>query len=307
MGIYKAKTMEEVYRLKALHKDISELSGRREPEKTQFIAESIASSLELTNDTILIDVGCGDGRFLEHALEKSVNPFEGRLIGLLPNIEEVLRLTEHLAISPKSKYISIVRSDASRTNLPDNYADIVVCNGVLHGAGMTPSYVKSSLIEFCRILSSTRNHGVSSENVVGKGILYIGEMPDSNELALKSYGDSVVKWLFWVLRNQGFREFVDRLKQLLSALFGSEPFIITPKFHFHSTPEEFTALLTECGFTSVSYWKCIELDRSGGKRESETRWNYMAFKASIAAVIAGKVSTSVEGMFETYCKALIIL
>jgi ubiquinone/menaquinone biosynthesis C-methylase UbiE len=279
MGIYKAKTIEEVYKLKALHKDVSALSGRTEPEKTQFIAEGVASKLEFTKGTILIDVGCGDGTFLEYALEKGVNPFEGRLIGLLPNIEEVLRVTEHLATNAKSKYISVVRSDARRTNLPENYADILVCNGVLHGTGMTLNYVKSSLLEFYRVLSHTRKDGVSSEGIVGKGLLYIGEMPDSNELVSRQYGDSVIKWLFWVLRNQGFRELVDRLKQVLSALFGSEPFIITPKFHFHATPEEFTALLTECGFTSVSYWKCIELDRSGGKQESETRWNYMAFKA----------------------------
>jgi ubiquinone/menaquinone biosynthesis C-methylase UbiE len=280
MGIHKAKTMEEVYKLKASHRDINELSGRSESAKTQFIAENIASKLQLKSNSILIDVGCGDGRLLECALQSGVDPFRGRIIGLLPNIEEVLRVTDHLAtrVDSRSRFISIVKGDASSTSLPENYADIVVCNGVLHGSGMKVDYVKSALNEFHRILAPASKPGETLENKVGKGILYIGEMPDSNETVLRPYGDSIVKWLYWVIRNQGLSEFVHRLKQVFRALTGNEPLIIVPKFHFYASPKVFSALLEESGFSNIHYWKFIELDRSGSERASETRWNYLAIK-----------------------------
>jgi ubiquinone/menaquinone biosynthesis C-methylase UbiE len=278
MGIYKADMAADIYRLKASNKNILDLTGRRDAAQNDFVAQSIAVKLKLKKETVLVDIGCGDGRFLESAHQSGVDPFSGRLVGILPNIEEVLRVLEHLALrpNPDSRFISIFKGDATKTGLPSSYADILVCNGVLQGWGMTLEYVESALVEFNRVISPSSQVDESAN--YDDGVLFIGELPDSNELASRPYGDSIFGWLWWVLLNQGFKEFMSRMHQVLRSVTGKENLIIVPKSHFHSTPEEFAELLRRNGFTKITYSKSIEIDRTGRKRESATRWDYLAIK-----------------------------
>lgn len=282
MAIHKATTAKEIYRLKASNKNILDLTGRRHVEQNLFIAKTIASKLDLEKNSKVVDVGCGDGRFLEEAVLNGVDPLIGKLIGFLPNVEEVLRVSNHLAVSlnPGSKYITIAVGEASKVALPDSYADVVVCNGVLQGWGMDESYVRSSLLEFFRILSPNVKNETLSDNSPVTGILYIGELPDSNELEERPYGDSIVKWLWWVLREQGKREFLARTRQVLRALLGGDNLIIVPKSHFHIKPDYFIDMLKQCGFVDVTCWKFSSLNGKGEVKMSDTRWNYLALKKS---------------------------
>jgi ubiquinone/menaquinone biosynthesis C-methylase UbiE len=268
MTIVKTTTLVETYRAKASSKDINELTGRTgRPDLTRFVIDQMALNLPVQPNTIVVDVGCGDGQFLIAAANKGVNGYSGRLIGILPTVEEVVRVRNHLLYESnlEKHLLSIELGLAERTNLPDHFCDMLVCNGVLHGSGQTVDNVRLALIEFQRITKTG-------------GTIFIGEMPDSNELSGKNYGDSISSWLFWVLKNQGLRTFMARLKQTIIALLTSEPLIITPKKMFYMPPSEFILLLNSYGIKVVNYYRHKEIDVNGNVYDSVSRWNYIATK-----------------------------
>jgi len=268
MTIYKTKNLVETYRIKAKSKEINELTGRTgRPDLTKFTINQLISKIEVHTNTILIDIGCGDGLFLQKAAEKGVDSYNGRLIGILPTKEEVSRVRDHLLndIKTENHLISIELGLAEKTNLPDDFADIVVCNSVLHGSGQTIDNVKASLNEFFRITK------------IG-GRLFIGEMPEADELSGKNYGDSITAWLLWVFKNQGLQQFWIRLKETMTSVFSREPFIIMPKTMFYMSPQQFIKLLDSHGFKVIEHYKLKMIDTEGNVSESQTRWNYLAYK-----------------------------
>jgi SAM-dependent methyltransferase len=235
MTIHKTETFVEFYRAKASAKDVNELSGRGgRPDLLKFEISQIVSKIPVKANTVLVDIGCGEASLLLNAADNGLNSYEGRLIGILPTVEEVSRVRNHLLNnSNNSKHlISIEIGLAEKTNLPDNFADMVVCNGVLLIL-QDKSVVKAALEEIRRITKKN-------------ALIYLGEMPDTDESAGKNYGNSITRWLIWVLRNQGFQSFWTRLKQTIPALFGSEPFVIAPKnyfYNFYMPPLNFIELL----------------------------------------------------------------
>lgn len=268
MTIVKTKSLVETYRAKASSKDINELTGRTgRPDLTKFVINQMALKLPTEADTILVDIGCGDGLFLLKSADNGLDSYKGRLIGILPTAEEVARVRNHLLLeSNTNQYlISIELGLAEKTNVPSSYCDTLVCNSVLHGGGQTIENVKLALSEFYRITK------------VG-GTIFIGEMPDSNEMEGRDYGNSITSWLLWVLKNQGFKSFWTRLKQTVPALFSSEPFVIAPKNMFYMPPVNFIALLAQHGIEVVEHYKHKEIDNEGNIFDSKTRWDYIAVK-----------------------------
>lgn len=267
MTIVKAKSFIESYRAKARSNDINELSGRTgRSDLTRFVINEMARKLPTETNTILVDVGCGDGLFLLKSADNGLDSFRGRLIGILPTTEEVARVRNHLLLESNTKrhLISIELGLAEKINLPSNYCDILACNGVLLLL-QNKKNVSAALMEFHRITKTG-------------GTIFIGEMPETNEMAGKNYGDSITSWLYFVLKNQGFRSFLTRLKQTLLTLFSSEPFVISPKNHFYMPPVNFIALLAEHGIEVAEHYKHKEIDNEGNIFESKTRWDYIAVK-----------------------------
>ena len=153
MTIVRAKSIIESYRAKVRSKDINELTGRTgRSDLTKFVVNQMSLKLPVKENTILVDVGCGDGSFLLKSAENGLDGFSGKLIGLLPTVEEVSRVRNHLLIeSNLKKYLlSIELGFVENTNLPDSYCDILACNGVLVLLE-DKNNVISALIEFCRI------------------------------------------------------------------------------------------------------------------------------------------------------------
>ena len=101
-------------------------------------------------------------------------------------------------------------------------------------------------------------------------------MPDTDEMAGKNFGDSVVGWLLWVWKNQGIGQFWIRLRQTVPALFSREPFVIAPKKMFYMPPDAFMALLKKHGINVVEHYRHKEIDAAGSIYESKTRWDYIA-------------------------------
>ncbi len=152
-----------------------------------------------------------------------------------------------------------------KTNISDNYADIVVCNGVLIYAETVEKAI-ASVKELYRVTKKG-------------GLVYIGEMPDSEEFEGRNYGDSIFEWLFWTIKNQGFMQFWFRVKQLGSVFVKNEPFIISPKKMFSIPPFEFIEILNSYGFQVKEYYKHKMIDIDGNEFDSKTRWNYIAVKS----------------------------
>ena len=268
MAIIKTSNLVETYKAKAKSKDINELTGRTgRPDLTKFVINQMIKNIKVVENSTLIDIGCGDGMFLQMAAANGINSFIGRLVGILPTIEEVIRVRTYLAThkDTNNNIISIEYGLAEKTSLPNEFADIVVCNGVLHGGGQTIGNVKAALNEFNRILKI-------------EATLFIGEMPDIDELAGKNYGDSITSWLLWVLKNQGIKQFWIRLKQTATGIIGKEPFVIAPKNMFFMPPNRFIQLLSEFGFEVKQHYKHREIDMNGIESDSKTRWNYIAVK-----------------------------
>ena len=81
--------------------------------------------------------------------------------------------------------------------------------------GFNDEQVKKSLYEFYRVLSDD-------------GILYLGEMPEMNEMEGRDYGTSFCKYLKWVLKNRGISEFFNELKRYLKCLFPKRNLYVQP-------------------------------------------------------------------------------
>ena len=88
MTIYKPSTYEEEYRLRALSRDINQLTGRTRPELTEFAIDRIVAAVDPKPDDVVVDIGCGNGLLLQKAAARGAPGHHGRLIGILPSEEE---------------------------------------------------------------------------------------------------------------------------------------------------------------------------------------------------------------------------
>lgn len=265
MTIHKSETHIDVYRLKARARDINELSGRSgRADLTRFVNEQMLARLHVPGGSVFVDVGCGEGSSLARMATQGFDAFHGRLIGILPTLEEVSRVRRHLLEQPETMHqpILIQQGRADQTHLPSEYVDVLVSNGVLIVLGGSKE-VAAALSEFRRITKPGAT-------------LFIGEVPDCDEFADRRYGDSISGWLAWVLKTQGAVAFLNRLRQTMRGLVSREPFIVGPKVIFHLPPAEFIGLLARHGFSTTAHFRHREIDAQGRPQESSTRWNYLA-------------------------------
>jgi SAM-dependent methyltransferase len=268
MTIYKSKDYVEVYRAKSKSKDINELTGRTgRPDLTQFVIDNIIAKLNFKKNIVVVDIGCGDGLLLRKASIAGADGWVGRLIGILPTPEEVLRVKKHIIedASARSMGISIqlgLLDDLS--NIPNQFSDITISNSTIHIL-QNETTVDKAILEMKRITKSG-------------GKIYFGEVPDVDEFKGKKYGDSIIKWFFWVLKNQGISVFFVCVKQVLAAILTREPFVIAPKTIFYASPEAFIHKLEGHGLIIESYSKHKEIDEDGEICDSLTRWDYIAVR-----------------------------
>jgi SAM-dependent methyltransferase len=260
MTIHKAGSYIDAYRAKATASDINELSGRPgRPDLTDFVSRAILDAMPDDRVGMLVDVGCGQASLLQQAVRRGRAV---RCIGILPTDEEVERVREHLLQSASAPgAVEIRRGTADATGLPANSADCVVCNGVLVLL-CGPDEIREALAELHRIARPG-------------ALLYIGEVPDADEMAGKTYGDSIVRWLAWVLRTQGLSRFLAQSRVVMSAALSREPFVIAPKRVFFEAPEAFLQRLRGHGFEPIRHERHNDIEPDGTPRPSPTRWNYL--------------------------------
>ncbi|RTR39288.1 class I SAM-dependent methyltransferase [Shewanella canadensis] len=256
MSIIKVKTKLDEYRYRAKSADINELSGRtNRSDITHFVNGEIAKRMEFKQGDIVVDIGCGDGTLLEIA--ESEGSFG---IGILPSEEEVTRVRDRFLTN--SDRIKIEQGLASKTELPDEVANKVVCNGVFL---LDEEDVNLALKEISRITKPN-------------SFVYIGELCFRDETEGKNYGDSILKWLLWVLWNQGGGEFLSRLKQTLRAIFTTEQMLILPKSHYYCTPEEFISRAKSFGLNINEHFPHKSISLNNEVIKSSSRQDYIFIK-----------------------------
>jgi len=233
MPIYKAGDRLEEYRLRADFKNPDDLSGRPfRSDLTRYVNENIFNTLELPDACVVADIGCGDGTLL-----RLCDNGRRRCFGVLPSDEELSVVGEALAAT---ECMTLLKGTASSIPLADNSVDAVVCNGVL--PLLQRQEVPVALSQLHRIARPG-------------ALVFVGEVPAWNEMEGRNYGDSIITWLCWTLKNQGKKALLNRLREVLIALLTSKRMIIAPKEHFFCDPGELTRLAETTGLVLVSHRK----------------------------------------------------
>lgn len=265
MPIIKAQDQIEAYRALAQASDISKLSGRGHRRfLTEFVSKRILSVIDLRGGETLLDVGCGDGTLILEALAAGAS---GRIIGVLPTIEEVERVQDLIATDhpEQASKLTIVEALAEDLQCADGSVDVLVCNSVLHMAGRTKEAASQAIKEFARV-------------VAPGGKIYIGELPDRDEFAGEDYGTTAFTYLRGVYRHQGRMKSLKTALRMLRSAFGAKPFIYGLYGSFHATPESFAELLGEHGIEVERAFKHRGINRKGVESDSQSRWNYLCRK-----------------------------
>ena len=259
MPIFQASDHVEVYRTRALMDDVHELSGRgKNYSLTDFVNRRILSFLDFEEKNHIVDIGCGDGSLL-----KIINDmYLTRCSGILPTNEEVERLKK---VFPKEDCkLSFYQGFVQKLPLDSECANVIICNGVFI---LLPSEkeVRNALHEISRI-------------AVQGAKIWIGEVPDKDEMEAKPYGNSIFLWLWYVLTKQGISVCWKRFIDVLRAYFGKEIIIIQPKNLFYISEESMAFFAQSCGLDVIKSVRHIELDCNGKQVLSKTRMDYLMRK-----------------------------
>ena len=169
------------------------------------------------NDKLIFDTGCGDGSFAK-AFALSAK----KVVGILPTEEEC----ERVSATVESTGVEIVqgRTDSINTVIFRlGYPDLIFCNSVLHGVGFDASAVEASIAHF-------------SNNQKKNGLLYVGEIPQTDELASRNYGLSFKKYIWWCISRARYRSAMANLWQFFRALLTNHVYIIQEQNMFHASP-----------------------------------------------------------------------
>jgi SAM-dependent methyltransferase len=253
MPVLRVNNYLDDYRLRAQSKDIHELAGR--PNKnatTEFVNRQILDAIEPSPVDVLVDIGCGDASLMKMA--------DGRVlecIGITSTAEEKARLESAL---PNLRFIA---STAQDLPLESGSVSKVVCNGVLI---LVPDEVdvRASLREMARIARSGAT-------------IWVGEIPEIDEyLHYGMYrGNSMLAFLWHLLRHNGLRSFLGMVRRWLKAVTGSERIILYSAGIFCASPEKMISLAQDCGLRLKTYFRHKELDQGGNVVDSEFRYDYI--------------------------------
>ncbi|WP_179281658.1 class I SAM-dependent methyltransferase [Paenibacillus sp. VTT E-133280] len=257
MAIVKVKNHIESYKIKSFSEDIHDLSGRNDNKLTMFRNQIIKNNIRSSFEDVVIDIGCGDATLLNSIQQEVGNGF-----GIVPSSEEKVRLEKEY-YHPN---IHFLEGLSVALPIKDEIATIVICNGVI--------ILLESEDDVIRSLQEIKR--VTKKN----GTVWIGEVPflDEVEYNGKNYGDSILKWLLFIYKNNGFISFIKASKRLIRAIFCGETFLINPKKIYFIKPENFVELSEKIGFEVMNFFKSKILNDNLEEEDSSTRYDYILRK-----------------------------
>jgi len=231
MPIIRVKTSTEKYRTLAMVASHSnELTGRGlDVDSTMKRTRVIRATLESIQPSFesMIDLGCGDGAFME-ALSDLVS---GQITGILPSEEEI-EFVSKLNWSQMERF-NFELGVSDKIPLPSGTVDLLVCNSVLHGKGFDKKKVEESLAEIARVCAAG-------------GVFYLGEIPQTDERfskGLKARG-------LMFMASEVLRA-ARRLLLLSWAAFSRRNIVIMAQGNFYHDKEAMKRLLESYGFSTI--------------------------------------------------------
>lgn len=249
MGIRKANSHIDVYKIRALSGKVESLSGRANANQTNVINEFILSKSPRNPGATIVDIGCGDGSLLNRF------PADSK-VGIVPTLEEKALLDKHW----KGK-IDFRIGQAEGTALPDNFADVVILSGVLILLD------ERSVVEALKEVKRIAKQG---------SWIYIGDIPEIDERQRVNYGDSILSYLIHLYRTQGVSRLIAEMVKLIGSLIGLDNYVIKPKTLFYEQPDCFAQLCKRIGFCVAECGKQTEWnDVLKSAVKSSTRWFYI--------------------------------
>jgi len=242
----------EDYRLRALRGDVFGLSCHDgDPEGAAFHAKETLPYLALQPESVLVDVGCGEGVLLAQAAQTVTR---GRLIGIVPTPEEVAAVTAHLG-NPR---IEIRQGLAEATGLPSGFADVVVCNNVL----LLVPRPELALQEIARIAKPGAT-------------VHIGSQPFEDEFADHRFKNSILRALVSALKNGGPVVAAKALAFVLRELAKGRLHTLGRSKVFWIAPADFAALAARYGLAVIESHMQLRRKRDGTIVETPTRKCYV--------------------------------
>lgn len=253
MPVFRVNNYIDAYRLRAQCDDLHELAAR--PDKkfvTQFVSRQILDSIQLGGDDVLVDIGCGDATLL-----KMAEGHAAKCLGIVASNEEHRRLESALP------GLSFVTSPAQSLPLGSAVASKVVCNATLFYLP-SPNDVAAALREMARIARPG-------------AIIWVGEIPEIDEYAHYGMyrGQSMLGFLWHLLKRQGVRAFLGMIRRWFRALTGDERIVLNSAGMFHASPQVLVPMAQGCGLYLKSYFRHKELNEEGRIVESRFRYDYV--------------------------------
>jgi Methyltransferase domain len=253
MPVLRVNNYPDYYRLRAQSKDIYALAGRYDKTSTtEFVNRKILEEIAPGQSDVLLDIGCGDASLLKMA--------HGRVlecIGTTTTPEEKARLESAL---PNLRFIV---STAQVLPLESGSVSKIVCNSVLLLI-QDESDVRTALREMVRVARTDAT-------------IWVGEIPTRDEVEYYGQyrGNSMLGFLWHLLRHQGLRAFFGMIRRWLKAVIGTEQIILNSARGFCLEPEKMIALARDCGLLLTTYSRHKELDPAGNIADSEFRYDYV--------------------------------
>jgi|SRR5208282_1544999 len=253
MPVFRINNYLDEYRLRAQCEDIHELAVRPDKQAvTQFVNRQILEAIQPGPDDVLVDIGCGDATLLKMAYGRA-----GKCIGIVGGAEEKMRLE---GVTPG---VCFIASDARELPLDSASASKIVCNSVLLLLP-TAEDVQAALREMARIARPGAT-------------IWVGEIPMIDEHAHYGMyrGNSMMAFLWHLLRNNGLRSFLGMIRRWLKAVVGSERIVLNSAGMFYAGPEKIISLAESCGLRLQAHFPHKEPDERGEVVDSKFRYDYV--------------------------------
>ena len=253
MPVVRIDNYRDAYRIRAGSEDVHELAGR--PNKnaiTEAVNRRILEALELTPEDVLVDIGCGDASLLRMAGGRVA-----KSIGIVVSEEEKRRLETSFP------GLSVVASRAQKLPLESGSASKVVCNGTLHYL-VTDADVQAALREMARIARRG-------------AMIWVGEVSEVDEFVRHGMyrGNSMLAYLWHLLRHNGVRTFLGMVRRWLKAMVGKEQIVLNSAGLFYAPPEKFMAMAEASGLRLKTHFRHQDLDGAGNLVDSAFRYDYI--------------------------------
>jgi alkylated DNA repair protein alkB family protein 8 len=156
--------LETTY-VKEVYEEIAPHFSNTRSYKWSWVIDFLDS---LKTDSIVYDLGCGNGRNMDHGSLKFIG---------IDNCENFVSIC-------KNKNLSVINSNITKIPLNNNSADAIICIAVFHHLSSTENRIKS-LLEMKRLVKPGGKILISTWSI---------NQPQKTRRTFNNYGNNIVLW-----------------------------------------------------------------------------------------------------------------